>query len=202
MANYGSWNIDDFLTFAVNTHNPTTGVATDADVAPPYRVYEDETATPILTGTMALLDSANTAGFYSEQIQLTATDGFEKGKSYNIYVSATVGGTEGTISHDFQIKAAADTVEISGSIVAADNLQRGAEALVLGAAIGTPTTTVIGTDLTETTTDHYLARIVTFTTGNIAGQASDITGYNGATKELTVSALTDAPAATDVFVIS
>lgn len=96
----------------------------------------------------------------------------------------------------------ADTTAISGSTTAADNLQRGAEALVLGAAVGTPTTTVIDTDLTETTTDHYKTRIVTFTTGNIAGQASDITAYNGTTKELTVTALTDAPSAGDVFVIS
>lgn len=98
-------------------------------------------------------------------------------------------------------KMDSDAVAISGSTTAADNLQRGAEALVLGAAVGTPTTTVIDTDLTETTVDHYNGRIITFTTGNITGQATDITAYDGA-GELTVTVLTDAPAATDEFVIS
>lgn len=104
--NLGRWEIDDFLTFTCNTHDPETGAATDADSVPSYRVYEDETGTPILTGSMALLDSANTAGFYSERIQLTAASGFETGKTYTIYISATVNSTEGTISHSFQVEAA------------------------------------------------------------------------------------------------
>jgi hypothetical protein len=81
---------------------------------------------------MALLDSANTVGFYSEQIALTAANGFEKGKSYNIYISATVGGVTGTISHNFQIEAEVDSntnsggvdvTSISGDGTAADNLE-------------------------------------------------------------------------------
>lgn len=107
--NLGRWEIDDFLTFTCNTHDPETGAATDADAVPSYRVYEDETGTPILTGSMALLDSANTAGFYSERIQLTAASGFETGKTYTIYISATVNSTEGTISHSFQVEAALAT---------------------------------------------------------------------------------------------
>ena len=71
-----------------------------------------------------------------------------------------------------------------------------------GTATGTPTTTVIDTGLTETTTDHYKGRILTFVTGAVAGQSTDITGYNGSTKELTVTALTNAPASTDAFVIT
>jgi len=104
--NLGKWEIDDFVTFTCNTHDPETGAATDADAVPSYRVYEDETGTPILTGVMALLDSANTAGYYSERIQLTAASGFEDGKSYSIYISATVNSTEGTLSHALQIGAA------------------------------------------------------------------------------------------------
>ena len=88
--------IDDLLTFVCNTHRVDTGVATDADSVPSYRVYEDETTTPILTGSMALLDSANTAGLYSEQITLSAANGFELGKSYTIYISATVNGVTGS----------------------------------------------------------------------------------------------------------
>lgn len=104
----GSWKIDDLLTFAVNTHNASTGAQTDADSAPSYRVYEDETGTPILTGTMALLDDTNTTGFYSEQITLSTANGFEKGKTYNIRIAATVAGITGSAVRTFQVEAEVD----------------------------------------------------------------------------------------------
>jgi hypothetical protein len=105
----GSWKIDDFVTFTVNTHIPSTGVATDSTGSPAYRIYEDETSTAIVTGSMAKLDDTNTTGFYSERVQLTSGSGFEKGKSYSIYISATVGSATGTLSHTFQIEAEVDT---------------------------------------------------------------------------------------------
>lgn len=113
MSYLGSWKIDDLLTFYANTTRFDTGNATDADAVPSYRVYEDETATPILTGTMALLDSANTAGFYSEQITLSAANGFEKGKSYAIYIAATVNSIAGTTHHTLQIEAEVDANIVS-----------------------------------------------------------------------------------------
>lgn len=115
----GRWELDDLLTFAVNTHTPSTGAATDADAVPAYRVYEDETGTAILTGNMAKLDDANTTGFYSEQITLSAANGFEVGKSYTVYVSAVVGGVTGTLSHSFQVEAALAT---AASIAALNDL--------------------------------------------------------------------------------
>lgn len=113
MSYLGSWKIDDLLTFTVVTTRVDTGAATDADAAPAYRVYEDETATPILTGTMATLDAANTAGFYSEQITLSAANGFEKGKSYNIYISATVNSVAGATVRNLQIEAEVDANSVS-----------------------------------------------------------------------------------------
>lgn len=113
MSYIGSWKIDDLLVFTIVTHTVTTGAATDADSAPIYRVYEDEAGTPILTGTMALLDSANTAGFYSEQITLSAANGFEKGKSYNIYIQATVNSVIGATTRNLQIEAEVDANSVS-----------------------------------------------------------------------------------------
>ena len=101
----GSWAIDDYLTFPCNTHAFASGAATDADAVPTYRVYEDETGTAILNGSMAKLDDTNTTGFYSEQIQLTAANGFEAGKTYTVYISATVSTVVGTMSHTFQVQA-------------------------------------------------------------------------------------------------
>lgn len=57
------------------------------------------------------------------------------------------------------------------------------------------TTLSFVTNLTEATTDHYKNRILEFTSGALAGQGREISGYDGATKKITLSeALTDAPA--------
>jgi len=67
-----------------------------------------------VTGSLAKLDDANTTGFYSERVQLTAANGFEKGKCYNIYISATVDSDTGTMTHFFQIEAEVDAETVSG----------------------------------------------------------------------------------------
>ena len=128
MAYLGSWKIDDLLTFCCNTHVFSTGAAADADSVPTYRVYEDETTAPILTGSTALLDSANTVGFYSEQITLSAANGFEKGKCYSIYITATVSSVAATMHHTFQIQAEVDTRSVGGTAQTARDL--GASVLV------------------------------------------------------------------------
>lgn len=96
--------IGNNLVFTCVTHDPDTGIATDADAAPAYRVYENETESPILTGNMAKLDDANTTGFYSELIACTVANGFEVGKSYNILITATVDSDAGGISYAFTVK--------------------------------------------------------------------------------------------------
>ena len=90
---------------------------------------------------------------------------------------------------------------ISTSAAAADNLEASALGIVTGACEGTPTTTVVQTDLAEATDDHYIGRVIVFTSGNGAGEASDITDYTGATGTVTITAVTTAPAAADTFVI-
>ncbi|MGB2046119.1 MAG: hypothetical protein ACPHUD_10335 [Porticoccaceae bacterium] len=94
-----------------------------------------------------------------------------------------------------------NTSAIADNATAATNLSSSALGIVSGACEGTPTTTVIQTDLAESTDDHYIGRVVVFTSGSAAGQATDITDYTGSTGTLTVTALTTAPSATDNFVI-
>jgi hypothetical protein len=88
--------------FSICTHATGTGVLTDADFPPIYRVYEDLTAVPILTGVMAKLDDVNTTGFYAEQIACTIANGFEDGRAYTVYIEATVLGDRGGICYGFQ----------------------------------------------------------------------------------------------------
>lgn len=74
--------------------------------------------------------------------------------------------------------------------------------VVRGAAItGTLSATEMTTDLTEATDNHYNGRVVVFLSGVLLGQATVITDYTGATKLITMTALTEAPANTDTFII-
>jgi len=115
MGYLGSWKLDDVLTFAVTTKK-VSGVQFDADSLPTYRIYEDENVDPIVIGTMAKLDDDNTVGFYSEAVILDSSSsvGFEKGKSYNIRIQATVDGVTGSMPLSFQIEA-----EVSANVLSA-----------------------------------------------------------------------------------
>lgn len=112
----GTWQIDDTLTFYLNTITYSTGAATDASSAPTYRVYEDETTTPLLTGTMALLDGSNTAGFYSEQIAVSVANGFEVGKQYAIYLEWAVAAVTHAAHHTLQIEAPATITAVGAPV--------------------------------------------------------------------------------------
>ena len=58
-----------------------------------------------------------------------------------------------------------------------------------------------GTATLDATNDHYKDRVIYFVTGNLKGQIAPIESYNGSTKVFTVSALTEAPADGDRFLI-
>lgn len=98
-------------------------------------------------------------------------------------------------------KMDADATSISGDATAADRLEALMDGVLTAAAEGTPSTTVIQTDLAETTDDQYIGRLVTFLTGNAAGEQTDITDYTGSTGTITVTALANAPTAGDLMVI-
>ena len=90
---------------------------------------------------------------------------------------------------------------ISDDTTAADNL----EALMDGVLVitvndGSATTTAFATDgFTEATDDHFNGRLMTFITGDLVFQQTDITDYDAAggaqgSQEFTVTLLTSAPA--------
>jgi hypothetical protein len=94
-----------------------------------------------------------------------------------------------------------DVEAINNSTTAAIQLALSAAEIESGACEGTPSTTVVQTDLAETQDDIYIGRTVIFTSGNARGEATDITDYAGATGTLTVTALANAPAAADTFIL-
>ena len=201
--------IGEDLKFSICTHDPDTGLLTDADAAPSYRIYEDETAGVILNGDMAKLDDANTVGFYTEIISCTVGNGFEDKKTYTIYIEATVDTDTGGISYDFTAytSIAADVISISGSTDAADKLEASAETIVIGTVshdVTIATTTIFySNDIIEATADHFNGRVVIFTSGDLIRQATDITDYELVAGEgkFTVTALTELPADNVTFVI-
>lgn len=98
--------------------------------------------------------------------------------------------------------AAIDAVTGALTSAMAANLAESASGIVSAVVSGvTQTTSSFTTNLTEATDDHYIGRLVVFTTGDLSGQATDITDYNGTSKLLTVTTLTEAPSTGWKFVI-
>jgi hypothetical protein len=98
----------------------------------------------------------------------------------------------------------ANVTAISGDTTAADRLESLMDGIVAGiVGTGSTTTSIANcTGFTEATNDHFNGRLITFLTGNLAGQQTQITDYVGSTQTFTCAALTEAPANTDTFVIS
>lgn len=169
MSFLGTWEIDDLLTFPAITHRFDTGALTDADSVPAYRVYEDETGTAILTGSMAKLDDAGTTGFYSEQLTLSAANGFEVGKSYSIYITAAVNSVTGGSHHTFKVELAPAT---AAALTIIDGIVD--DILVDTAEIGTA-----GAGLTNINLPNQTMDIVGNITGNLSGSVDSVTGAVG-----------------------
>ena len=194
----GPFYINDLLTWTVDTHTVTTGAVTDADSVPTYRIYEDETGTPILTGSMAKLDDAGTTGFYSEQITLSAANGFEVGKCYSIRTTTAVNSVTAANSYNFKViatpAAALDAAGIRSAVgLASANLDT--QLLAIDDAIDTevgaiktktdflPSATagasgglfIAGTNAATVVTGS----LTTTFTGNLTGSVGSVTGAVG-----------------------
>jgi len=94
-----------------------------------------------------------------------------------------------------------DVTHLNGVAGSAANLALSAAAIVSGAAEGTPSVSVIQTNLAETQDDIYNGRSVVFTSGDAAGEAREILDYVGATGTMTVVPLANAPAADDTLLV-
>lgn len=78
------------------------------------------------------------------------------------------------------------------------------QTIIASAITGTLTTSTFTTDRTEATNDYFKDCLVTFLTGNLAGQVKKIGGYTGSSKLFTLASglvFTAAPANGDQFEI-
>lgn len=103
--------------------------------------------------------------------------------------------------------AAANVTQINSVAAAAVRLALSAGQIIPGtvsdAETAPSTTEFAADDITEATADHYNGRLVVWTSGALAGQVTDVTDYELDTGEglFTVTALTEAPADGDTFVL-
>ena len=91
---------EDF-TFSFYTHDPETGIVVDADSNPSYWIFEEDTSTQILSGTISKFKRT---GQYLKKISCSAANGFEHGKSYTIFVEAIVDSDKGGIAFTFVVR--------------------------------------------------------------------------------------------------
>lgn len=157
-----------------------------------------------ISGTLTTLDALDTAQdsqHATTQSNIAALNDVAATDIVSGGAITTSGGAVSTVT-SVTNAVAANVTQISGSATAADNLEASALGIVPGAVNdASATTTSFVSNLTEATDDHYNGRIIVFTSGAVAGQATDITDYNGTTKAITMTALTEAPANSVTFVI-
>jgi hypothetical protein len=159
--------------------DPNDGSAATADSVT-VRVFEDANDTAILTPTAT--ERTGHTGHYRLPIAVTAANGFEAGKSYNVVAEVDVSGVSS--------KAVIATFVI-------DTLLQ--DAVV---ADGSNSATTFKTALPSSTNDAYKDCLICFVDGSLAGQVKKCTAYNGTTKFVTfTSGFTGAPSTSDKFIL-
>ena len=93
-------------------------------------------------------------------------------------------------------------IETYGHVSAMHVTEKMSAAIIASTALtGTLSITQMTTNLTEDTDNHYNGRTLIWISGNLAGQATDVTDYDGSSKMLTYTVVTEAPANTDEFIL-
>jgi len=175
-----------------------------SDALPAIALANVDEAGNLITGNGAAIGGGGGAGGDVNVAQVdgstTAAQNLRKwydGTGYNAAASAV--GTAASVTNT----VAANLTTIGGNATLMTRLTYLLEAATSSTAkAGTLTTTVFTTNLTETTNDHYKGLALKWASGTMKGQITFVAGYNGSTKALTVSpAMTEAPAAGDVFIL-
>lgn len=188
----------------------------------------DDLAYPATSGRSIVVDAAGLvdanavkvgptgAGTAQTAGDLKGTLGAPAGASVSVDVAAVKTDTAAvkvqTDKLTFTVANVLDSnvLRINGVAGSAANLRRTTEAIARGTASGVPTTTSIPTSAftpAGAVADQFKGRIITFdadtTTTALRGQSTDITASsNAATPILTVTALTTAPVAGDLFSVT
>ena len=206
MSYYGDFKKDQFLDFTFTTRD-STGLPSALSGIPTLEAYKGSGITPTSQGITLATDFSGVSGLNHVHIE-TSGAFYEIINDYNVVIvsgvvdgTAVGGETLGTFSMENRFDEV-DIVKINGNVNAATSLEATqASGIIRGSASGTPTTTSMPTDLTETTDDHFNDAGVVWLTGVLAGQRKPITGYIGASRTVLYKQTTDAPSSGDEFEI-
>jgi hypothetical protein len=150
------------------------------------------------SGGFKEVDATNMPGVYELGLPDAVIDSTSEGSSLVMLKGAT---DMAPVLLEIEL----DTVDYRSSSWAQLMLSAGQ---IISGTVSTGTTAATtllfaASDITEATSDHYNGRVVIFTSGNLAGQASTITDYVLTSGEgvFTVDQMTEAPANTDTFVV-
>lgn len=191
-------------------HSDTTIIASDV-----VQVYSDTTilvsdTTAIHSDTTIIASDvvqiySDTTAIYSDST-IIASDIVQVYSDTTILVSDTTAiHSDTTIIHSDTIIISSDTTAIhSQTTVIESDVTRLEQSIIVatGSLEGTPSSTVLQTDLAELTDDHYNNMIFMMTSGDEAGESRRISDYTGATGTVTLdTALSGAPTAAETFVI-
>ena len=96
-----------------------------------------------------------------------------------------------------------DLGSIRGNVESAVNLANSTLSITIGIAeAGTLSPTEMTSDVGEATDNHYVGKIITWTSGVLYKQSSNVSAYLGSTGKFTYSTVTDSPSAGDSFVVT
>lgn len=190
--------------------NDTTGTSIDAaNVNVHVRCATNSfSAAPTVTLQPDLLTNTGFPdGSYQVLVQLDSANNFETGNTYgvfaNAYVSASVNPLAALGSFTIDNPIHSNIKEINDNVEAAVNLANSALSITVGkASAASLTTTTMGSDVAEATNDHYVGKIITWTSGALYKQSSNVSAYTGSGGVFTFEAVTEAPSEGDSFVIT
>ncbi len=170
--------IDEVIIFDVVTHVPSTAAVSDADSAPTFDVFEEDTDTPILAA-QAMTKRTSKTGNYRGSITCSAANGFEAGKWYSVVVTAIVSSiTAKCVAKHFRVAP----VELVAGVPKVD------VADWLGTAPSTPT--VAGVPNVNAKTWNDLATVALPLVPTTAGRTLDVTAANKVNGVVLVDTLT------------
>ena len=137
--------LEQDLTFSAQFLN-ASGVPTDLDALPTYKIYEEVTDTEIASDTMAKQDDDNTEGYYIEKVETTTGNGYETLKTYTIRIEGIASGIEVATPFSFFVLGQSDLTVASGDLLTTVTRFK----LYLGIT-GTDDDTLIGQLITRST---------------------------------------------------
>ena len=207
MAGITSVAIDEVAHLSFHILDPVGQGLVDADSLPTCAIFEEDNDTAIRTPTVVKRSALT--GTYRVSDTMSAANGYEEGKWYNVEIEATVNSVLQKIDivQLYVGPIEVNVVQINSLVAAAVRLALSAGQIIPGTVEVTPTaastTSFAAADITEATASHFENRVVLWTSGALVGSVAQITGYvlTSGQGVFTVSTMTDTPADEDTFVI-